>query len=260
MNNEFVCLEKDHRGIASVILSRPEKHNAFNDEIIAKLQSIFSQIADDDDIKAVILKAEGKSFSAGADLNWMRRMVDYNHQDNVNDARALANMLDTLNRIPKPTIARVQGAAYGGAIGLIACCDIAFATPAANFCLSEVKLGLIPATISPYVIAAIGQRACRRYFQTAEVFSATTAEKLGLLSEVVPPEHLDETIEKCLVALLANGSNAMREAKQLIFNVSYRMVDEELMQYTSNSIASARVSSEGQERLGRFLASKNKKN
>lgn len=259
MSNEFVVLEKDNRGVASVILSRPEKHNAFDDNIINQLQNVFAQLSNDESVRVVILKALGKSFSAGADLNWMRRMVDYNHEDNVKDARALADMLDTLNRIPQPTIARVQGAAFGGALGLIACCDIAFATPAATFCLSEVKMGLIPATISPYVIAAIGQRASRRYFQTAELFSAPTAEQLGLLSDVVGDDVLDETIEKCISALLSNGSNAMREAKQLIFNVANRSVDEDLMQYTSNCIANARVSQEGQQRLGAFLASRSKK-
>jgi len=253
MSNSFVKLDKDANGVATVVLARAQKHNAFDEHIIAELREIFLTLDEDESVRAVVLAAKGKSFSAGADLNWMRRMAGYNYNDNLYDARALADMLAALNTLRHPTIARVQGPAYGGAVGLVACCDIAFATPAATFCLSEVKLGLIPAVISPYVIEAIGQRASRRYFQTAEVFSAATAQHLGLVTEVYDDTLLDNAVSTCVNNLLVNGPVAMREAKALIFDVSNKAIDEHVIHHTSDRIASIRVSEEGQEGLTAFL-------
>ena len=204
-------------------------------------------------IRVVVLQANGKSFSAGADLNWMKRMADYSLEENQRDGFALAAMLEKLNSLNKPTIARVQGAAFGGAIGLIACCDIAVGTKLAKFCLSEVRIGLIPATISPYVIEAMGARVCRRYFQTAEVFSARRARRLGLLSECVTEDELNSTIDTLISQLLKNGPQAMARAKVLIRDVAYQPVTDELMQDTSQRIADIRVSEEGQEGLQAFL-------
>ncbi|WP_439134550.1 enoyl-CoA hydratase/isomerase family protein [Pseudomaricurvus sp.] len=243
----------DDRGIATVTMNNPDKHNAFDDTIIAELTAAFNQVASDDKVRIVILASEGKSFSAGADLNWMKRMASYTHAENLRDSHALAEMLRVLNFMPKPTIARVQGAAFGGAVGLVSCCDMAVASPRASFCLSEVKIGLMPATISPYVVAAIGQRASRRYFTTAERFSAETAQQLGLVSEVVEAEEMDSTIEQLITQLLANSPAAVTAAKQLVFDVADRVIDTQLIEDTCTRIADIRVSKEGQEGLGAFL-------
>ncbi|GAC05347.1 enoyl-CoA hydratase/isomerase family protein [Paraglaciecola chathamensis] len=251
--SEHVISEVDERGVATVTLNRPEVHNAFDDVLINSLTQTFTRLGADDSIRAVILASKGKSFCAGADLNWMKRMAGYSYEQNLNDANALANMLHTLNTLPKPTIARVQGAAFGGAVGLVACCDMAIGSKMSKFCLSEVKLGLIPATISPYVIQAIGERNARRYFTTAEVFSSRRARRIGLLSESVTEEELDITIESLLEHILKNGPNAVTAAKQLIADVANRVPDDALRNMTSERIANTRVSSEGQEGLGAFL-------
>lgn len=252
-DKQAIHYQVDERGVAYVTLTRPEKHNAFDDEMIAGLTRFFKQAGDDNNVRVLVLQAEGKSFSAGADLNWMQRMANYTYEQNHADSMALATMLYTLNTLPKPTIARVQGAAFGGAVGLIACCDMAIGSKLSKFCLSEVKIGLIPATISPYVIEAMGPRVCRRYFQTAEVFSARRARRLGLLSETVTEEELDTTINDLVTQLLTNGPVAVGQAKSLIRSVAYRSVDESLMQETSQMIANIRVSDEGQEGLHAFL-------
>src|SRR5210317_2194718 len=184
MTDSHVTLTIDARGVATVTLDRPDKHNAFDDEVICALKDRFVELAADRTVRVVILASTGKSFSAGADLNWMRRMAEYDFGHNMRDAEQLAAMLKALADLPQPTIARVQGAAYGGAVGLVSCCDIAIAGERASFCLSEVKIGLVPATISPYVIRAIGERAACRYFVTAERFDAARAADLGLVSEV----------------------------------------------------------------------------
>ncbi|AWL11789.1 Methylglutaconyl-CoA hydratase [Saliniradius amylolyticus] len=251
--SEQIIFETDARGVATVTLNRPEKHNAFDDQLIAQLNECFKQVEEDDDIRVMILTAEGKSFSAGADANWMKRMANYSFDENVNDARLLANMLHRLNNLSKPTIAKVQGSAFGGAIGLIACCDIAIASKLSKFCLSEVKLGLIPATISPYVIDAMGKRVARRYFTTAEVFSARRARRLGLLSEAVTEEELDQTVEDIAAQILKNSPAAVTAAKQLVFDVAELPQDEELIEKTSLRIARIRVSEQGQEGLQAFL-------
>ncbi len=250
---DFVTYHIDERGVASITLNRPEKHNAFDDTIIAALSHYLDTAAQDNYVRVLILRAEGKSFSAGADAGWMKKMAGYSVEENQQDAFALATLLNKLNTLPKPVIARVQGAAFGGAIGLIACCDMAVGTKLSKFCLSEVRIGLIPATISPYVIEAMGARVCRRYFQTAEVFSARRARRLGLLSEVVTEDELDDTVETLVSQLLKNGPVAMARAKALVRNVAFRPVDENLMQETSQEIADIRVSDEGQEGLTAFL-------
>jgi methylglutaconyl-CoA hydratase len=243
----------DQRNVATITLARPDKHNAFNDDMIATLTSLFKKAGQDDTIRAVILQAQGKSFSAGADLGWMKRMASYTESQNHADAMALATMLHTLYTLPKPTIARVQGAAFGGAVGLIACCDIAIASKLSKFCLSEVKIGLIPATISPYVIEAMGARVCRRYFQTAEVFSARRARRLGLLSEAVNEDELDSNIDDIITAILKNGPHAVSQSKALVQDVAGKPILPSLMEETSARIAAVRTSTEGQEGLSAFL-------
>lgn len=252
IENNVLC-HIDERGVATVTLNRPEVHNAFDDKLIASLTQIFTQLGQDSKVRVMVLAAKGKSFCAGADLNWMKRMASYSYEQNLADAKALANMLLVLNTMPKPTIARVQGAAFGGAVGLIACCDMAVGSKLSKFCLSEVKLGLIPATISPYVIEAIGARLARRYFTTAEVFSSRRARRLGLLSEAVTEEELDVTIEDLIVHLLHNGPLAVAAAKQLIFDIGNCQNDEQMIENTCLHIATIRVSEEGQEGLSAFL-------
>ena len=242
-----------NNGVATVTFDNAEKHNAFDDVIIKTLTDIFDDIAKRDDIKVMVLAANGKSFSAGADLGWMKRMAGYSYEDNLKDANALAQMLKALNFLPQATIAKIQGAAFGGAVGLASCCDIVIASNKASFCLSEVKLGLIPATISPYVVNAIGLKASRRYFQTAERFFSNKAMQLGLVDEVVEADELTPAVEKMITTLLSNSPEAMRQAKQLAFDVAYQDINEQLLSETSARIASIRVSSEGQEGLSSFF-------
>jgi methylglutaconyl-CoA hydratase len=251
--SEQVLFDVDSRGVATVTLNNPDKHNAFDDSIIFALSHLFHAIAKCHDINVMILASSGKSFSAGADLGWMKRMASYSYEENLSDANALAQMLKYLNFLPQPTIAKVQGAAFGGAVGLASCCDIVMASEKASFCLSEVKLGLIPATISPYVVNAIGQKASRRYFQTAERFFADKAQQLGLVDEIHPLTELDEAVEKMAQTLLANGPLAVRQAKQLALDVAYQDIDETLIEMTSTRIAAIRVSQEGQEGLTAFF-------
>ncbi len=251
--NEKVLFEVNEQGVATVTLNNPEKHNAFDDEIIKQLTSIFNDISQRDDISIMVFASIGKSFSAGADLGWMKRMASYSYEDNLKDANALAQMLKALNFLPQTTIAKVQGAAFGGAVGLASCCDIVIASTKASFCLSEVKLGLIPATISPYVVDAIGLKASRRYFQTAERFFSDKAQQLGLVDEIVEPDNLANEIEAMIATLLANGSQARRQAKKLSQEVAFQTIDEALLTDTSERIAAIRVSAEGQEGLSAFF-------
>jgi len=243
----------DRLGVATVTLNNPGRHNAFDDKTIAELQLAFEAVASNPDIRVMLLTAQGDSFSAGADLGWMKRMANYSYEENLSDARKLANMLRTLNYLPKPTIARVQGAAFGGALGLISCCDMAVASTRATFSLSEVKIGLAPATIAPYVVAAIGPRASRRLFQTAERFSAEEARMIGLVDRVVEESMLDDSINISVKAILANSPSAMMAAKRLVFDVSNRELSDELVEETCELIARLRVSDEGQEGLEAFL-------
>lgn len=242
-----------HNGIATVTLNRPEKHNAFDDSVIEQMNQAFENIDADDSIRVMILAAKGMHFSAGADLAWMKRMATYSYDENLVDARNLAKMLKTLNFLSKPTIARVQGAAFGGAVGLVSCCDIAIATPNASFCLSEVKIGLIPATISPYVISAIGERAARRYFVTAERFTAEQALKLGLISEIVEDDELDANIATLAGAIKQNSPTAVIAAKKLAMDIGNTDISDPLIEDTCERIAQIRVSENGQEGLSAFL-------
>lgn len=251
--NSALRCEVDSRGIATLTLCRPQQHNAFDDDIIAAISAQLDQLAAADNIRLLVLAAEGKSFSAGADVNWMRRMAGYDYQHNLRDARALASMLEKLQNFPQPTIARVQGAAYGGGVGLVSCCDFAIGGERASFCLSEVKIGLIPATISPYVITAIGSRAARQYFISAEAFGAEKAHQLGLLSESVATEELDAAIHALCTRLLKNGPVAMREAKRLSLDYQDAEISPALIADSCERIAKLRVSPEGQEGLGAFL-------
>lgn len=253
MENAPVLFNLDSRGVATVTLNQPDIHNAFDDKLIAQLTKLFHTISLNTEIRLMVLAATGKSFSAGANLNWMRRMATYSYEQNLADANALAAMFKALNHLNKPTIARVQGAAFGGAVGLIACCDMAIGSKLSKFCLSEVKLGLIPATISPYVIDAIGPRLARRYFATAEVFSARRARRIGLLSEAVVEEELDSTIEDLITSILKNSPAAIAAAKQLIFDVQDQGISTQLINQTSERIANIRVSEQGQEGLNAFL-------
>ncbi len=243
----------DARGVATVTLNRPELHNAFDDALIAALTDTFRRLDTDPRVRVVVLAAAGRSFSAGADLGWMKRMAGYGWEENYRDARQLAELMRALNELGKPTVARVQGAAYGGGVGLVACCDIALASTAASFCLSEVKLGLIPAVISPYVVRAIGERHARRYFVSAERFDAAEALRIGLVHEVVAPEALDERLEVLLKTLLGNGPEAMRAAKALAREVAPAPVDEAVIDDTARRIAERRASVEGREGLSAFL-------
>ncbi len=236
---------------AHIILNNPEKHNAFNEQLIEDITQTLKDIEQDDSIRVVLLSAEGASFSAGADLNWMKKMAAYSAEENFADAMKLAHLMETLNNLNKPTIALVQGNAFGGALGLIACCDIALSVPTALFCFSEVKLGLIPAVISPYTITAIGERMARRYFLTAERFSAQEALNMSLI-HIISENLLSDGL--ALAEKIAqNGPQALRHIKQLTRKVAQSFMNEDLMQTTAKAIAEARVSQEGQEGLGAFL-------
>ncbi|WP_444883578.1 enoyl-CoA hydratase/isomerase family protein [Microbulbifer sp. PSTR4-B] len=252
MSDKLLC-EVDSEGVATVTLNRPEIHNAFDDELIHELATTFDTLAQNPAVRVLVLASNGKSFSAGADLNWMKRMATYSEEENRRDAAALAAMLYKLDTFPAPTIARVQGAAFGGAVGLVSCCDMAVASERASFCLSEVKIGLLPATISPYVINAIGTRRARRYFVTAERFSAERAEQMGLVSEVCAEGDLDLHVQKLVNAIADNGPKAVAMAKQLAMSMSNRVINDELQGQTSALIAAVRVSPEGQEGLSAFL-------
>ena len=239
--------------IALIALARPDVHNAFDATSIAELTDVLRALDGDDDVRAVILLGHGKSFCAGADLKWMRRMAGYSRVQNLADAKALAAMLATLDNLSKPTIARVHGPAYGGGVGLIACCDIAIAAPDATFALSEAKLGLIPATIAPYVISAIGARHARRFFLTAERFTAAEAFRVGLVHDLAPVEELDARINELLGALLVAGPQAQREVKALIRAVAGRPIDAAIIDDTARRIARVRASPEGKEGVAAFL-------
>lgn len=238
--------------VARVRMTNPDRHNAFDDGLIGDLADAFAALADDGAVRAVILESEGRSFSAGADLTWMKRMADHSFAENVADARALAQMLKTINFLPKPVIAKVQGAAFGGGVGLVSCCDIAIGSDRASFSLSEARLGIIPSAIGPYVVAAIGSRAARRYFQTGERFGAATALRLGLLHEVAAEDALDDAVDAAIQALLAVGPIAASEAKDLAFAVD-RPLDDALIEDTVQRIARLRATPEAQEGMAAFL-------
>ncbi|MCU6434833.1 enoyl-CoA hydratase/isomerase family protein [Undibacterium sp. Jales W-56] len=239
--------------VATVTLNRPEVRNAFNETTIAEITQVFRELDADGSIRAVVLAANGTAFCAGADLNWMKKMADYTHAENIADAGQLAEMLRTIYTCSKPVVAKVQGDCYAGGMGLVAACDIALTVDAANFCLSEVKLGLIPATISPYVIKAMGESAARRYFITAERFSAAEAYRIGFVHEVVAADALDAKVAEIVKALTANSPNAVRQGKRLVQEVAGREVTPALIAATVEGIAGIRASDEGREGVRSFL-------
>lgn len=242
------------RGVGIITLNRADRHNAFDSQTIGELIQALAGMAGDSAVRVVVLSSAGKTFCAGADLEWMRAAAKWTSAENEADARVLAEMLHRLATLPKPTIARVQGSAYGGGVGLIAACDIAVATFDAQFALSEVKLGLIPATIAPHVVAAIGERHARRYMLTAERFSAAEAYRLGLLHEMVADEAaLDQALGAVIDALLANGPGALAECKDLIRTVTHRAIDSGLIAETARRIARVRASEEGRQGIAAFL-------
>ena len=244
-------------GIARIVLNRPDVHNALDDRLIGDLLATLETLAADRATRLVILTGQGGSFCAGGDLNWMRRTADYTYEQNLADAMMLARLLKALNTLPQPTVALVNGPAYGGGVGLVACCDIAVAAETAKFSLSEVRLGLIPATISPYVVRKIGESNARRYFLTAEVFEAADAERLGLVHEVVPPAGMDEAAAWFIKRLREGGPQAQDAAKQLIARVAGAPIDEALMADTAERIANRRAAPEGKEGTEAFLGKRN---
>ncbi|GAB3469894.1 enoyl-CoA hydratase/isomerase family protein [Massilia terrae] len=239
--------------VATVTLDRPDLRNAFNETSIAELAQAFDELGLDDEVRAIVLAANGPAFCAGADLNWMKKMAGYSQAENEADAMRLASMLRTIYFCPKPVVAKVQGDCYAGGMGLVAACDIVVASEGANFCLSEVKLGLVPATISPYVIKAMGEQAARRYFLTAERFSALEAKRMGFAHEVTVPEALDAAVAAIVKALCNNSPNAVREAKRLVREVAGVPVDDAMLADTAGRIAAIRASNEGREGVASFL-------
>lgn len=249
---ETLTITREDR-IATVTLNRPDVRNAFNETTIAEIKQAFSELGEDDALRAIVLAANGPAFCAGADLNWMKKMAGYTHAENHADALQLAEMLRTIYLCPKPVVARVQGDCYAGGMGLVAACDIIVAVEEANFCLSEVKLGLIPATISPYVIKAMGENAARRYFLTAERFGAREALRIGFVHEVVSTETLDAKVTEIVKALVNNSPNAVQQAKVLVRDVVGQPVNDALLADTAERIAQIRASDQGREGVASFL-------
>ena len=246
--------EISHDGaVATITLSRPDVRNAFNDEVIAEITAAFQDMAAQAEVRAVVLAAAGPAFCAGADLNWMRRMADYSRAENLLDAAQLAEMLRVIYECPKPTVARIQGDVYAGGMGLVAACDMAVSVDTANFCLSEVKLGLIPATIGPYVVRAMGARVAHRYFLTAERFGAAEAHRIGFVHEVVGADQLDAKVGELTNALVSASPNAVRSAKALVQDVAGQPIEAPLIGRTVEGIADIRSSREGREGVQSFL-------
>ncbi|WP_028768126.1 enoyl-CoA hydratase-related protein [Shewanella fidelis] len=247
---QYVSCELDG-GVAQMVLNRADKHNAFDEVMISEMITVLEHFALSPECRVLVLKANGKNFSAGADLNWMRKQAKMDFSQNLNDANELAKLMSVLDKFPKPTITLVQGAAFGGALGLICCSDIAIANERASFCLSEVKLGLIPAVISPYVTRAMGQRAARRYMMTAERFDAQKALELQVIHEI--NDDLDAAAEPIINALLSNSPQGMAWVKSLLSTLEDGVIDQSTLEHTSERIARIRVSDEGQEGLNAFF-------
>ena len=248
---QFIRLSTANKA-ATVTLARPDLHNAFNEEMMREITEVFGSLGVSPDVRAIILAGEGKSFCAGADVNWMKKMVDYSFDENVADANVLAKMLRAIRECPKPVIARVHGAAYGGGVGLIAASDMAVAVNGATFCLSEVRLGIVPAVISPFVIEKIGSGAARRYALTAERFDSAEAKRIGLISDAVEADRLDGWIAGILECIAANSPAAISACKQILSHVAGQRWDD-VQSYTTQQIARIRASAEGQEGLKAFL-------
>ena len=239
--------------VARVFLNRPEVRNAFNDGVIVELTQTFAALAADSTLRCIVLGGHGKAFCAGADLNWMRAMAGYSWEQNRADAQALADMLWTIYSCPRPIVGRVHGDCYAGGLGLAAVCDVLVAAEGVNFCLSEAKLGLLPATIGPYVVKAMGEQAARRWFLTAERFSAAQAHAMGFVHECVAPDALDAKVDEIVAALVANGPMAVRACKKLVQDVAGRAIDADLRADTARRIADIRASDEGREGIASFL-------
>ena len=253
---ENLIVEK-RNAVAIVTLNRPEIRNAFDDVLISNLTKVFSDMDRDETVRVMVLAGAEGLARAGADLNWMKRMAGYGYEDNLKDANALARMLKTLDRMSKPTVARVHGPAYAGGVGLVAACDIAIGSHEAEFCLTEVKLGLSPATISPYVVRAMGERLARRYFLTGEVIDAGEAYRLRLLSDVAPAEELDGAVNALLGHLVVGGREAHAKIKDLVRTVASGEVNDTMIADTAKRIAEIRVSPEGREGIASFLEKRN---
>lgn len=252
-SNETVLSETDARGVTSLILNRPEKHNAFDDEMIERLTNLLKDAIQNPETKIIVLKANGKNFSAGADLNWMKSMVQYSEEENMEDALDLGKLMHAIYHSPKPTIALVQGKAIGGGVGLVACCQIAIAQDNASFCFSEAKLGIIPAVISPFIMNAIGPRWTRQYFLTAKAFDAHKAQAIGLCHFLAPPNELEKQAEEIIDHLLQNGPKALQTINKLINDLCPLPINDTLLQSTAQLIAKLRVSEEGQIGISAFL-------
>ena len=242
-----------HGPVARVYLNRPEVRNAFNDGVIDELTAAFQRLGADPSLRAIVLGGHGKAFCAGADLSWMKAMAGYSWEENRADASRLAQMLWTLYSCPLPLVGRLQGDCYAGGMGLAAVCDVLVAIEGMNFCLSEARLGLLPATIGPYVVKALGEQASRRYFVTAERFDAARAHALGFVHEVVAPDALDAKVDEIVALLVANGPAAVKACKQLVKDVSARTPDAALREDTARRIADIRASDEGREGVLAFL-------
>ncbi|MDE2584124.1 MAG: enoyl-CoA hydratase/isomerase family protein [Betaproteobacteria bacterium] len=253
MNFSSILIEVDGP-VGILTLNKPDRHNAFDESLIAEITAGLKQLDANPLVRVVVLSATGKSFCAGADLNWMKRAAAYTPEQNLDDARKLGELLRTLNELTKPTVGRIQGPAYGGGVGLVAACDVAVATYDALFALTEVKLGIIPAVISPYVIAAMGERQARRYMLSAERFSAAEAYRIGLVHEIVPDEpQLDEALGEIVDGLLKNSPQAQASCKELVRAISNRPIDAALIEDTAQRITRARASAEGREGIAAFL-------
>lgn len=248
-----ILVQIESNGVATLTLNRPDVHNAFDDNTISEMTKALNELSNDPSVRMLVLKSNGKHFSAGADLAWMQKMAQFDEMANLKDADALAQLMYQLHRFGKPTLAIVQGNAYGGAVGLMACCHIVIAASTAQFCFSEVKLGLIPAVISPYIVRAIGQRNARAYFLTAKAFDATRALQMGLCHEVVAKEQLEQAANDMIICLLKNGPQAQIAVNNLIDELQSLKIDEQLVSLTAKTIANIRVSNEGQEGLKAFL-------
>ena len=254
MASHKVLLQVDARGVATLTLNRPEVHNAFDDEVIAVLTGHLHHLAGDESVRVLVLNSNGKHFSAGADLGWMQRMADLTYEENMADAAGLAQLMSSLDNFPTPVLTIVQGAAYAGALGLLCCADYTLASTRATFCVSEVKLGLSPAVISPYVVRTMGARNARRYCLSAEVFDASEARRIGIVHEVAAEEGLTEVAAGVVGNWLNMGPNALKATKQLIRRVGATSIDADTILYTQALIAGIRVSAEGQEGLRAFFA------
>ncbi|MEM9706853.1 MAG: enoyl-CoA hydratase/isomerase family protein [Pseudomonadota bacterium] len=257
MNEQVIRVTVDKRGVARLTMNRPDLRNAFDERLIGGICDAMGRLSNDDNVRAIVMTGAGSAFSAGADLNMMRRVAQYSEVQNKDDARRLSHMLRSIYENKKPVIARVNGPAMGGGLGLIAACDIAIASETAFFALSEVRLGLVPAVISPFVVRAIGPRNARRYFLTGERFDADAACDMGLVHMVCMPEQLDATLDGVLEKLLSGGPQSLSAAKSLVRRVSYRAIDDGVMEETACLIAKARAASEGREGINAFLEKRN---